>query len=203
MRKLKRITWGLALLPLAWLVIAGLTGGLGANPIEAFTRSLGDWALRFLLLTLAITPARMLTNWGWLAGLRRTFGLVAFTYASLHIMSYVGLDQFFDWQTLYKDVLKRRYITIGMIAYTLLLPLAITSANRVMRRMGGKKWRALHRLIYVIAPLVVLHFWMMIRAGYDRPMLYGLAAGALLAMRLVRVTMREAAAPPPPISERT
>lgn len=206
MRNLKRITWGLALLPLVWLVIAGLTGGLGANPIEALTRSLGDWALRFLLVTLAITPIRMLTNWGAIVGLRRTFGLVAFTYASLHIMSYVGLDQFFDWHTLYKDVLKRRYITIGMIAYAMLLPLAITSANRLIRWMGAKKWRLLHRLIYLIAPLVVLHFWMMIRAGYDRPMLYGLAAGALLAMRLVRATMREAAASTPPpqtSSERT
>jgi sulfoxide reductase heme-binding subunit YedZ len=181
------------LLPLAWLILAGVSGGLGANPIEAFTRSLGDWALRFLLLTLAITPVRMLTNWGWVAGLRRTFGLIAFTYASLHLLSYVALDQFFDWATLYKDVLKRRYITIGLIAYVLLLPLAVTSDSRLIKRLGAMRWRALHRLIYLIAPLVVLHFWMMIRAGYDRPMLYGLAAGSLLAMRLVRISMREAA----------
>lgn len=193
MRRIKRIAWGVGLLPLAWLILAGVSGGLGANPIEAFTRSLGDWALRFLLLTLAITPVRMLTNWGWVAGLRRTFGLIAFTYASLHLLSYVALDQFFDWATLYKDVLKRRYITIGLIAYVLLLPLAVTSDSRLIKRLGAMRWRALHRLIYLIAPLVVLHFWMMIRAGYDRPMLYGLAAGSLLAMRLVRISMREAA----------
>lgn len=193
MRRIKRISWGVGLLPLAWLILAWVSGGLGANPIEAFTRSLGDWALRFLLLTLAITPVRMLTNWGWVAGLRRTFGLIAFTYASLHLLSYVALDQFFDWATLYKDVLKRRYITIGLIAYLLLLPLAVTSDSRLIRRLGAMRWRALHRLIYLIAPLVVLHFWMMIRADYDRPMLYGLAAGSLLAMRLVRISMREAA----------
>ncbi len=192
MRRIKRITWGVALLPLAWLVVSGVTGGLGANPIEAFTRGLGDWALRFLLLTLAVTPVRMLTNWGWVSGLRRTFGLIAFTYATLHLLSYVCLDQLFDWSTLYKDMLKRRYITVGAIAYAMLLPLAITSDNRLIRRLGAARWRTLHRLIYLIAPLVVLHFWMMIRAGFDRPMLYGLAAGSLLAMRLVRVTMREA-----------
>ena len=192
MRRIKRITWGVALLPLAWLVVSGVTGGLGANPIEAFTRGLGDWALRFLLLTLAVTPVRMLTNWGWVSGLRRTFGLIAFTYATLHLLSYVCLDQLFDWSTLYKDMLKRRYITVGAIAYVMLLPLAITSDNRLIRRLGAARWRTLHRLIYLIAPLVVLHFWMMIRAGFDRPMLYGLAAGSLLAMRLVRVTMREA-----------
>jgi sulfoxide reductase heme-binding subunit YedZ len=191
-RRIKRITWGVALLPLAWLVVSGVTGGLGANPIEAFTRGLGDWALRFLLLTLAVTPVRMLTNWGWVSGLRRTFGLIAFTYATLHLLSYVCLDQLFDWSTLYKDMLKRRYITVGAIAYAMLLPLAITSDNRLIRRLGAARWRTLHRLIYLIAPLVVLHFWMMIRAGFDRPMLYGLAAGSLLAMRLVRVTMREA-----------
>lgn len=199
MRRIKRIAWGVGMLPLAWLVLAGVTGGLGVNPIEAFTRGLGDWALRFLLLTLAVTPVRMLTNWGWVSGLRRTFGLIAFTYACLHLLSYTGLDQLFDWGTLYKDLLKRRYITVGAVAYLMLIPLAVTSDSRLIKRLGGARWRALHRLIYVIAPLVVLHFWMMIRAGYDRPLLYGLAAGSLLAMRLVRVTMREAPAGPPPV----
>jgi sulfoxide reductase heme-binding subunit YedZ len=191
MLKIKRLTWVVSLLPIAWLLLQFFDGGLGANPIQALTRSLGDWALRFLLLTLAVTPLRMLTGWGRIAGLRRTFGLIAFTYACLHLVSYMGLDQLFDWETLWKDVVKRRYITIGMISFLLMIPLAITSTNSMIKKMGASRWRALHRVVYAIAPLVVLHFFMMIRAGYDRPVLYGLAAAALLIMRMVRATMRQ------------
>ena len=191
MLKIKRLTWIAGLLPIAWLLLQFFDGGLGANPIQALTRSLGDWALRFLLLTLAVTPLRMLTGWGRIAGLRRTFGLIAFTYASLHLLSYIGLDQLFDWGTLWKDLIKRRYITVGMISFLLLIPLAITSTNSMIKKLGASRWRALHRVVYAIAPLVILHFFMMIRAGYDRPVLYGLAAAALLIMRMVRVTMRQ------------
>ncbi len=191
MLKIKRLVWIVALLPVPWLLVQFFDGGLGVNPIQALTRILGDWALRFLLLTLAVTPLRMLTGWGRIAGLRRTFGLIAFTYACLHILSYVGLDQLFDWDILIKDVLKRRFITIGMVAFVLLIPLAITSANSMIKRLGAARWKVLHRIVYVIAPLVIVHFWMMIRAGYDRSTLYGLAAGALLIMRMVRVTMRQ------------
>ena len=190
MVRMKRIAWALAALPLIVLAVQAFTGGLGANPIQALTRELGDWALRFLLLTLTVTPLRMLTGWGRIAPLRRTFGLICFTYACLHVLSYVGLDQFFDWSTLWKDIVKRRYITVGMAAFLLLLPLAVTSANALVKRMGAARWKALHRIVYVIPPLVILHFWMMIRAGYDRPTLYGLVAVALLAMRVVRFTMR-------------
>ena len=190
MLKIKRIVWFISLLPIPWLLMQFFDGGLGANPIQVVTRSLGDWALRFLLFTLAVTPIRMLTGWGRMAGLRRTFGLICFTYACLHILSYVGLDQQFDWTTLGKDIFKRRYITIGMISFLLLIALAITSSSTLIKRLGGVRWRCLHRVVYAIAPLVILHFWMMIRAGYDRPTLYGLAAAALLAMRVVRATMR-------------
>ena len=191
MVRLKRITWVVALLPVPWLMVQFFDGGLGVNPIQALTRSLGDWALRFLLITLAVTPLRILTAWGRIAGLRRTFGLVSFTYACLHLLSYVAVDMQFDWLTLGKDLVKRRYITIGMAAFVLMLPLAVTSTSALIKRLGAVRWRVLHRLVYLIAPLVVLHFFLMIRAGYDRPLLYGLAAGALLTMRVVRVGVRQ------------
>ena len=198
MRRMKQWAWGLAALPLLVLAVQAMTGDLGANPIQVVTRSLGDWALRFLLLSLGITPLRMLTGWGRIAGLRRTFGLICFTFACLHLLSYVGLDQFFDWHILWLDLVKRQYITVGMVAFVLLVPLAVTSINSIIKRMGAVRWRLLHRLVYVILPLVMLHFWMMIRAGYDRPTLYGLVGAALLAMRLVRITMREAHTETPP-----
>ena len=193
MRSLKRLTWAVGMLPLLVLTAEYMTVGLGANPIETVVRSLGDWAMRLLLMSLAVTPLRTLSGWGKVAGLRRTVGLLAFTYACLHVLAYVGVDQFFDWQTLLKDVLKRRYITVGFAAFVLLIPLALTSRDSIMRRMGAQRWRALHRAIYIIAPLVVLHFFMMIKAGYERPMLYGMAAGGLLAYRLVRSGLRTTA----------
>ena len=192
MVKLKRITWMLAALPILVLAAEAFTGGLGANPIQALTRALGDWSLRFLLLTLAVTPVRMLTGWGRVAALRRTFGLITFTYACLHLVSYVGLDLFFDWPALWKDLVKRQFITVGMAAYLILIPLAATSHNAVIKRMGMVRWRALHRMVYVIPPLVILHFFMMIKAGYDRPTLYGFVAVALLVMRVVRGGARHA-----------
>ena len=192
MVKLKRITWMLAALPILVLAAEAFTGGLGANPIQALTRALGDWSLRFLLLTLAVTPVRMLTGWGRVAALRRTFGLITFTYACLHLVSYVGLDLFFDWPALWKDLVKRQFITVGMAAYLILIPLAVTSHNAVIKRMGMVRWRALHRMVYVIPPLVILHFFMMIKAGYDRPTLYGFVAVALLVMRVVRGGARHA-----------
>ena len=192
MIRLKRITWMLAALPILVLAAEAFTGGLGANPIQALTRALGDWALRFLLLTLAVTPVRMLTGWGRVAALRRTFGLITFTYACLHLVSYVGLDLFFDWPALWKDLVKRQFITVGMAAYLILIPLAVTSHNAVIKRMGMVRWRALHRMVYVIPPLVILHFFMMIKAGYDRPTLYGFVAVALLVMRVVRGGARHA-----------
>ena len=192
MIRLKRITWMLAALPILVLAAEAFTGGLGANPIQALTRALGDWSLRFLLLTLAVTPVRMLTGWGRVAALRRTFGLITFTYACLHLVSYVGLDLFFDWPSLWKDLVKRQFITVGMAAYLILIPLAVTSHNAVIKRMGMVRWRVLHRTVYVIPPLVILHFFMMIKAGYDRPTLYGFVAVALLVMRVVRGGARHA-----------
>ena len=181
---LKPLIFAASLLPLAWLGYQAAWGSLGVNPIETLNRFLGDWALRFLLIALAVTPARKITGWTVLARLRRMLGLFAFFYVCLHVSSYVGLDQFFDWQALWKDVLKRRYITFGMIALVLLIPLAITSTDKMVRRLGGRRWRALHRAVYLILPLACVHFWMMVKADHSRPALYGAIGAALLAYRV-------------------
>lgn len=182
---LKPAVFTLSLLPLAWLVWQVFFGYLGVNPIETVNRYLGDWAIRFLLIALAVTPARKIAGWTKLARLRRMLGLFAFFYACLHVSSYVGLDLFFDWQTLWKDVLKRRYITVGMATFLILLPLAITSTNAMVRRLGGRRWQALHRLVYVAGPLAVVHFWWMVKADKTEPMLYAALVGVLLGYRLL------------------
>ncbi len=187
---LKPLVFAAALLPLVWLVFRAVSGDLGVNPIETLNRFLGDWALRFLLIALAVTPLRKITGWAGVAQLRRMLGLFAFFYACLHVSSYVGLDQFFDWHAIGKDLLKRRYITFGMIALTLLLPLAVTSTNGMVRRLGGRRWRLLHRGVYVIAPLAALHFWMMVKADHSRPLLYAAITATLLGYRLVAAAQR-------------
>lgn len=136
------------LAPLAWIVYLVLTGQAGANPIETTNRFLGDWALRFLILVLAITPIRKITGWNDLARFRRMIGLYAFAYAFFHVTSYVALDQFFDWAAIWADIVKRTYITVGMACLLMLLPLAITSTNGMIKRLGGRRWRNLHKLVY-------------------------------------------------------
>ncbi len=186
LRLAKPAVFAVSLLPLVWVAWLAVAGGLGANPIEALNRFLGDWALRFLLVALAVTPVRRLTGWAAVGRLRRMLGLFAFFYAVLHVSSYVGLDQFFDWQAIGKDILKRHYITVGMAALTLLVPLAATSTQSMIRRVGGRNWRRLHRAVYVITPLAVVHFWMMVKADHSRPLVYGVVAALLLAVRLPR-----------------
>ncbi len=159
-QKLKPIVFIAALLPLAWLTYAILSDNLGANPIEAFTRSLGDWALRFLLLTLLATPLRRAMGWSWPILYRRMLGLYAFFYATLHLSSYIVLDQFFFWPDIWADIIKRPFITVGMISFLLLIPLAATSNKYSFRRLG-KYWQRLHRLVYFITAGVILHFFMM------------------------------------------
>ena len=154
-RIVKPLVFAACLGPLAWLIWTaattgvGPTGGLGANPIEAINRYLGDWAIRFLLGALAVTPLRGLTGWRWPMRFRRMVGLFAFFYAVLHVSSYVGLDQFFDWPEIWKDIVKRNFITVGMATFTMLTPLAITSTNKMIKRLGGRNWSRLHRLAYV------------------------------------------------------
>lgn len=177
--------FALALLPLARLIWLGLQDRLGANPIEFITRSSGDWTLYFLCITLAVTPLRRLSGLNWLVRLRRMLGLFAFFYACLHFTSFIWFDHFFDLQAIWKDILKRPFITVGFSAFVLLIPLAVTSNKAMLRRMG-RHWQSLHRLIYVIAILGILHFWWM-RAGknnFAQPILMGSIVALLLGFRL-------------------
>jgi methionine sulfoxide reductase heme-binding subunit len=179
----KPLVFTLALIPLAWLIYAAFYGGLGVNPIETVTRTLGDWALRFLLITLAVTPLRRLTGWRWPIRFRRMLGLYAFFYTTLHLSSYIVLDQFFYWPEIWSDIIKRPYITVGMLSFLMLIPLAITSTSGMMRRLG-KNWQRLHRLVYPIAIGGVLHYYMLVKADTREPMLY---AGILLLLLLARI----------------
>lgn len=181
----KPLIFVLCLLPLAGLAYQAAMGGLGANPIEKVTRDLGEWALRFLAIGLALTPLRQAQGWHWLAQFRRMIGLYAFFYACLHVASYVVLDQFFDWGAIGKDIVKRPYITVGMIAFVLLVPLAVTSTKGMVRRLGGRRWRRLHRLVYVAAPLGVVHFVMLVKADLRDPLFYGVVLALLLGHRLL------------------
>lgn len=192
-RGIKPLLFVLCLLPLGQLAWGVIYDQLGANPIEVFTRSTGEWTLRFLLVTLTVTPLRQLTGANWLIKLRRMLGLFAFFYALVHLTSYLWLDQFFDWGEILRDIIKRPFITVGMTAFLLMLPLAFTSTNRMMRRLGGH-WRRLHRLIYLLAPLALLHYFWLVKADIRLPVIYALLLGVLLGYRLYRVVVRRAMA---------
>jgi sulfoxide reductase heme-binding subunit YedZ len=181
----KAAAFALALVPFARMVWQTATGQF-VEPLASITHGTGDWALYFLCITLSVTPLRRLTNANWLIKLRRMLGLFAFFYAFLHFMTFLWFDHFFDLAEMWKDVLKRPFITVGFIAFVLLLPLAATSTNAMVRRLGGKRWIALHRLIYVIAPLAILHFWWMKSGKHDfaQPILFGVIVALLLGVRL-------------------
>ena len=155
---------------------------LGANPIDEIQDSTGQWTLRFLLLTLVATPLKRMTGWGWPIRVRRMLGLFAFFYAMLHLFTYLWLDQFFDWSEIGPDILERPFITVGMLAFVLLLPLAATSTNAMVRRLG-RSWKKLHRLAYAIPALGVLHFWWLVKADTREPFIYGCVLAALLFLR--------------------
>jgi sulfoxide reductase heme-binding subunit YedZ len=188
-RLVKLLTFLFALLPLLRLVVAAIAfpEWLGVNPAEYITRSTGDWALRMLLITLAVTPLRKLCGWNWLLRLRRMLGLFAFFYAVVHFCSYVSFDHVFDAGAILRDVIKRPFITVGFVSLLLLLPLALTSANAMVKRLGAKRWLALHRLIYLIAPLAVLHFWWMVKRDITEPVIYAVLLALLLGARLTWV----------------
>lgn len=179
-------------LPAAWLAWAALAYGLaynpvlGANPIEAITRDLGDWALRLLIVTLAVTPVVRTTKWTAPMRVRRMLGLFAFAYAVLHVSSYVVLDQFFAWDVIVKDIVKRRYITVGMIVIVLLTPLAVTSTAGWVKRLGAARWKRLHWLVYPAAVGGVLHFFWMIKAYPVEPAIYAAVLAVLLGWRVAR-----------------
>ncbi len=182
-RWLKPAALAFCLYPAARLIWLGFSGGLGVNPIEFITRSLGTWALSFLLITLSVTPLRKLAGWNELLRVRRMLGLTAFFYALLHLTSYLWLDQFFDWSAIFKDILKRPFITIGMATFLLLLPLALTSTNSAMRRLK-RNWQRLHRLIYPAAVCAVLHYFWLVKQDIAQPTLYAFVLAVLLGFRV-------------------
>lgn len=183
--QLKAALFLVCLTPLARLSWYGYSNQLGPNPIEFITRSLGTWTLIFLLITLTITPLRNLSGWFWLIKLRRMAGLFTFFYALLHFITYIWLDQFFSLNDIYKDVIKRPFITIGFAAFVLLIPLAITSSNRIMKKLGGKRWQMLHRLIYIIAIFGILHYWWLVKKDITQPAIYAALLSVLLGYRIV------------------
>jgi sulfoxide reductase heme-binding subunit YedZ len=172
-----------AAVPLLLLVTRWLADDLGANPIEEITHQTGQWTMRLLLLSLAVTPARRRFGIAALAPLRRTFGLGAFGYASLHLLTYVGLDQGFGWRFLLEDVNEHRFVTAGFAAYLCLVPLALTSTRRAQRRLG-RRWQTLHRLVYVAAALAVIHYVWLVKADLLPPLAYAAVLVILLASRL-------------------
>jgi len=180
---LKAAVFLAALAPLARLAYGAYNGLLGANPIEVITHATGDWTLRFLLLTLAVTPLRKLTGMHALIRFRRMLGLFAFFYGALHFTTYIWLDKFFDVREMVKDIGKRPFITVGFTAFVLLIPLAATSTAGMIRRLGGKRWRQLHRLIYVSAIAGVAHYWWLVKADVRKPEMYAAALLALLSAR--------------------
>jgi sulfoxide reductase heme-binding subunit YedZ len=196
---LKVVVWVASLWPLVDIGYRFVTHDLTANPIEYITLSTGTATLTFLLITLAVTPVRKITGLNWLIRFRRLFGLFAFFYAFLHFCTFVVLDKFFDWQEMVKDVIKRPFITVGFIAFLLLIPLAVTSTAWSIRKLGGKKWNLLHRLIYFSAVLGVIHFWWKVKADHREPATYGAILAVLLIYRLgVSIRSRLNAAPVPP-----
>jgi sulfoxide reductase heme-binding subunit YedZ len=184
-RPLKVIVFLACLGPVFVLTWKGFHSLLGANPIDVITRSTGTWTLTFLLITLGVTPVRRMTGLSWLVRFRRMLGLFAFFYGTLHLMTYVWLDKFFDVHEMLHDIAKRRFITAGMTAWALMLPLALTSTAGWIRRLGGKRWRILHRLIYLSAAAGVVHFIWLVKADLRRPLTYGAVLAALLAFRLI------------------
>lgn len=184
LRYLKPAIFLVCLTPLADLVWKALHSQLGANPIEKITHTTGDCTLTFLLITLSITPLRKLTHQYWLIGLRRMLGLFAFFYGTLHLMTYVWLDKFFDVHEMLHDIAKRKFITVGMTAFALMIPLALTSTKWSIRKLGGKRWQALHRLIYFSAAAGVIHYLWLVKADLKKPLEYAFVLAVLMAYRV-------------------
>jgi methionine sulfoxide reductase heme-binding subunit len=182
---LKAVVWAAALAPLAALGFWIVTDDLTANPISFITNHLGQWTLRLLLASLTTTPLRLLTGWGWPVLLRRLLGLFAFSYATMHFSVWILLDHFFNWSQMAEDIVKRPYITLGMGALTLLVPLAATSTAGMVKRLGAVNWRRLHRLVYVAAMVAVLHFIWLAKVGRVEPYYYAAVLAVLLGVRVV------------------
>jgi methionine sulfoxide reductase heme-binding subunit len=176
----------LAAIPVASLLYRAFQDDLGANPVEEITHSTGLWALRFLLLSLTVTPLRQLTGWAALAPYRKNLGLIAFAYATLHFATYLILDQAFDFGDIAADIVKRRYITVGFAAFVLLTPLAATSTRTALRRLGAARWQKLHRLVFPAALCVCIHFLWLVKADLLEPLAYTSVYLVLIGWRLWR-----------------
>lgn len=181
--RLKGVVFLLALWPLAKLIVLGYQDDLGANPIEKILRNTGFWTLTFLTLTMAVTPLRQISQRVWLGRFRRMLGLFAFFYGMLHFSTYLVLDQFFDWANIVKDISKRPYITVGFSALVLMTPLALTSTDGMLKRLGGKRWRQLHRLVYLITAAGVAHFWWLVKKDISQPVTFAILLTLSLAIR--------------------
>ena len=192
-RVFKPVVWLLCLTPFALLIYDGFTDNLTANPIEKITNDTGIWTLRLIVAGLAITPLRWLTGINQLINYRRLVGLFAFFYGCLHFTTFFFFDHQFDFAGMWEDVLKRPYITAGFTAFVLMIPLAITSTTGWIRRMGGKKWNLLHRLIYITALAAVLHYFWKVKLDATNPVYYGLVVAALLGFRIWRNVARKKA----------
>jgi methionine sulfoxide reductase heme-binding subunit len=183
LRLIKSGLFVLALLPLMRLIYLGFNSGLGANPVEFIEHSTGTWALAILLITLSFTPVRLITHLAWPVQLRRMAGLFMFFYACLHIISYVWLDHWFDWSEISKDIIKHPYVLVGFTAFILSIPLAITSNNAMIKKLK-QNWKKLHRLVYIIAILAVVHFWWLVKKDIREPLIYAIVLAVLLLIRL-------------------
>jgi len=185
------------LIPLGHLVWQGFRNRLGANPVEFITHSTGWWTLAFILITLCVTPLRRLFALPWLVRLRRMLGLFAFFYASLHFITYIWLDQFFDWKDIVEDIGKRPFIMLGFSAFVLLIPLAITSTNAMVKRLGARRWQWLHRLIYVLSALGAAHFWWLVKKDITEPFIFAVLLAALFIIRLLYLLKQQRSASRP------
>lgn len=175
--------WIALLAPLIFLLGAAYRDALGANPVEKILHETGYWALTILLITLAVTPIRKIAGIHWLARIRRLVGLFAFFYAFLHLASYLVLDQFFDWQNIFKDILKRPYITVGFSAFLLMVPMAVTSTQLMIRRLGGSRWQKIHQMIYLVGLLGVIHFCWLVKKDLRQPVIFALIFSVLMGCR--------------------
>jgi len=203
-RFFKPVIFLACLAPLAALAWKAYSGNLGANPIEVITHATGDWTIRFLLITLSVTPLRKLTRQPWLIRFRRMFGLFAFFYGVLHFLTYIWLDKFFNFHEMLADIAKRRFITVGFTGFLLLIPLALTSTAGWIRRLGGKRWQMLHRLIYFSAIAGVIHYLWLVKADIRKPLQYTTILALLLGYRIfVWLQSRFKAKKPSPLSRPT
>jgi len=190
LKNLKPLIWAMMLAPLGWLIWLGFNGGMGAEPISFMNRYLGDWAIRILIVSIAVTPTSQIFKLKSIMKYRRLVGLFCFFYAFLHLTSYVAIDQFFDFKAIWNDIIKRNYITVGMVSFVILLSLAVTSPKTMVKKLGGKRWRLLHKCVYLAAPLVGFHFVMMRKGFQLEPLIYSAIIASLLGFRLIRYLIK-------------